>query len=100
MTETQLLRTSTNFNYVFDFQLAVVLNVVVRTLMFLMETSLFMLMMMMMMTTMTIMNARGVFAAMEKPLSVNQLTAQQLFDELLLAALIRDRATAMVIVLT
>ena len=44
----------------------------------------------------TLKTARGVFAVMAKPLSVNQLSAQ-LFNELLLAALIRDRATTMVI---
>lgn len=85
----------------FVFQLAAVLSVVVRSLTYLMEISSFTSMMMMMMMTtvvivMTTMNARDVFAAMENPLSVKQPTVQ-LFNPS--AALTRDRATIMEILL-
>ena len=86
----------------FVFQLAAVLSVVVRSLTYLMEISSFtsMMMMMMMMTTvvivMTTMNARDVFAAMESPLSV-KLPTVRLFNPS--AALTRDRATIMEILL-
>ena len=83
----------------FVFQLAAVLSVVVRSLTYLMEISSFTSMMMMMTTVvivMTTMNARDVFAAMENPLSVKQPTVQ-LFNPS--AALTRDRATIMEILL-
>ena len=66
--------------------------------MYLMEASSLMSMTMMMtrVTVTMMMSARGVFAVMEKPLSVSQPTVR-LFNPL--AAPIRDRATIMEILL-
>ena len=83
--------------------MAALLSVVVKSLTYLMVTSSFTSMMTVMTKTMitrvivmTVMSARDVFAVMENPLSANQLTAH-FFNHS--AALIRDRATVMEILL-